>query len=99
MLKRENDVSSTTSSPASWQRACSSEPGADDVAPGQLVPLGEGGEAGRHRPQRLVGLQVGLVEDQEGAARLQRPRATAANAPGLSAGAISWTTRKLMATS
>src|SRR4029453_13341429 len=49
-------------------------PGVDHVAPGQLVPLGQGGEAGGHRLQRRVGLRVGLVEDQEVAAGLQRPR-------------------------
>jgi hypothetical protein len=48
-------------------------PCVDHVAPGDLVPLGQRGEAGRHRLQRRVGLRIGLVEDQERATRLQRP--------------------------
>jgi hypothetical protein len=40
----------------------------------ELVPLGQRSEAGWHRLKRFVGVRVGLVEDQEVATRLQRPR-------------------------
>ena len=37
----------------------------------ELVPLGEGGEASRHRSEVFIGLRIGLVEDQEGSAGSQ----------------------------
>ena len=74
MLNREKLVSSTISRPAWSHMRVQRGSGVDDVSPGHLVPLGQRGEAGGHRPQRLVGLRIDLVEDQEVAAGLQRPR-------------------------
>src|SRR5207249_7061085 len=44
------------------------------VAPGQLEPLRERGEAGRHGTERLVRLGIGLVDDDEAATGDQAAR-------------------------